>query len=206
MQSVVQKHVLENSVDEVFSIVDNTNTECQSLDPGTIKLNDGSDNLMRVQPKGDEAAAATTYTTARPSSGSGSVKVQDGQPDDTDESDSAEMATYDVNDEVSVEAMMAATAGLLPPSGTDEWTLVGGDGPYFGEVRDETMSFGEYPGPDEYAGPNMFVQAGQLPETINMLQLGKDLLNAYLLNGGQLSGDKLSADATTSDDHASPAL
>lgn len=42
-------HVLPNSKDDAFNIIDESEVECLSLDPDTIKLNDGSGNLERIQ-------------------------------------------------------------------------------------------------------------------------------------------------------------
>lgn len=49
VESVAQKHMIDNSPDEVYSIYDEQNVKCESLDPETIKLNDGKDNLERIK-------------------------------------------------------------------------------------------------------------------------------------------------------------
>ncbi|CAI6366062.1 unnamed protein product [Macrosiphum euphorbiae] len=48
VHSVAQKHVLENSQDEVTNIINEDNVRFESVDPNTIVLNDGWNNLERI--------------------------------------------------------------------------------------------------------------------------------------------------------------
>lgn len=59
---MAQKHVIQNSPDEVFSIYDENDVIRESVDPNTIKLNDGSENLRRIQ----TAGATQTLHNTRP--------------------------------------------------------------------------------------------------------------------------------------------
>lgn len=63
MQSVAQKHVIQNSPDEVFSVLDVDEVECQSINPDIIWLNDGRDNLARIQTAAEYEASTTEFTT-----------------------------------------------------------------------------------------------------------------------------------------------
>lgn len=48
VHSVAQKHVLENSQEQVVNIIDEDKVFFESLDPSTILLNDGWNNLERI--------------------------------------------------------------------------------------------------------------------------------------------------------------
>lgn len=65
IHSVAQKHVIDNSPDLIYDIIYTDKVECQKLDPNTIVLNDGSENLIRVQ-IGDTAETDSTSKYSRP--------------------------------------------------------------------------------------------------------------------------------------------
>lgn len=148
MHSVVQKHVLENSADDVFSIVDGTKIECQSLDPMTIKLNDGSENLKRAQELTGNDAKETMYTVTRPTSNSGYIDPQADHSQNNKLNSGAAIALTGEkheDDEAAIIAAAAADAAMaaatvvaqsLSPmmAMANEWTMAGDGGPYFGDV------------------------------------------------------------------------
>lgn len=50
VHSVFQVHTLQDSEnDYLFNIIEENKVECLSFDPHTIKLNDGSENFIRIQ-------------------------------------------------------------------------------------------------------------------------------------------------------------
>lgn len=74
--------MIQNSPDEVFSVLDVDEAECQSIDPEKIWLNDGKNNLARIQTAAEYEASTTEFTT-RPISSQN--KSDDDEEDEEDE-------------------------------------------------------------------------------------------------------------------------
>ncbi|XP_027842325.2 otolith matrix protein OMM-64-like [Aphis gossypii] len=64
VHSVAQKHVLENSQDQVVNIIDEDKVYFESIDPSTIVLNDGWNNLERITAFEAAEAARTAAASA----------------------------------------------------------------------------------------------------------------------------------------------
>lgn len=133
----------------MFSIVDGTKIECQPLDPTTIKLNDGSENLKRAQELTGVEATDTMYTVARPTSNSGSINPLAGHSQNKHGLDGGAATAVtgekpDAKDKDVEAAIMAAAAvatatavaqSLSPMMAmANQWTMAGNGGPYFGDV------------------------------------------------------------------------
>lgn len=80
VHSVAQTHVLQDSKsDYMFNIIEGNEVECLSLDPHSIKLNDGSENLKRIQnnESTEEDTEFPTSTMSRPISSNHVSDIED---------------------------------------------------------------------------------------------------------------------------------
>lgn len=69
VHSVAQVHTLQDSKnDYLFNIIEENKVKCLSLDPNKIKLNDGSENFIRIQTSesAEGNTESPTSTMSRP--------------------------------------------------------------------------------------------------------------------------------------------
>ncbi|NP_001156250.1 uncharacterized protein LOC100166851 precursor [Acyrthosiphon pisum] len=84
VHSVAQKHVLENSQDEVTNIINEDNVHFESLDPDTIVLNDGWNNLERIaafeaaEAEAEAAIAAAASDNSKPADTNKKIEADGG--------------------------------------------------------------------------------------------------------------------------------
>ncbi|XP_060865887.1 uncharacterized protein LOC132941750 [Metopolophium dirhodum] len=88
VHSVAQKHVLENSKDEVINIINEDNVRFESLDPNTIVLNDGWNNLKRIADfeAAEAAIAAAASDNTEPADTNKKIKADGGESSSDNES------------------------------------------------------------------------------------------------------------------------
>jgi len=82
--------VLENSKDEVVNIINEDNVRFESLDPNTIVLNDGWNNLERIADfeAAEAAIAAAASDNTKPADTNINIKIDGGESSSNNESPS----------------------------------------------------------------------------------------------------------------------
>lgn len=124
---MAQKHVIQNSPDEVFSVLDAEEIKCTIIDPATILLNDGRGNLDRILSSAD-IGAKEGVDTARPIS---SQNASDSDDDDEfsydDEDDVGDVDFDDDDDGVGGLSDQRETEGVLQNKGPTNGIIAGGE-------------------------------------------------------------------------------